>query len=170
MQLQAATWLLAGPLAAAQTGSEIWDGVLRNSCPFEPDVTAYTPDEIGKISMWVGHEYHLPSLRERNFDDTDVTAFSSHPWSEAVACGAMVQHAQLSDACKAAIRLHDDGLTANCYDWLSFGGTRFQTKSFATIRQDTPSFGYVPYTSRSFLRAQFTLLALHLRGFPARIY
>jgi hypothetical protein len=90
----------------ALANAALWNDVLANSCPFEfdPAASTATAAEAQYIGMWVGHEYDASNLREADFTTEKVSAFSTQPWAEAVACGKMVQHSSLSAGCQSLIR------------------------------------------------------------------
>eukprot|EP00892_Ulva_mutabilis_P004822 jgi/Ulvmu1/2711/UM014_0167.1 len=126
--------------SSACASSQTWNEILQNSCPaeFDPAESSLNDADKGYIGMWVGHEYSVKLLRESDFTTSTASAFNNHPWSEAVACGKMMKYSSLTDDCKQLIR--DEGGTANCFDWLSFGGTQYKTTGFESITQATPGF------------------------------
>lgn len=101
----------------ARADSQTWNDVLAKSCPaeFDPSGSTLSDAEKAYIGMWVGHEYSVKLLREADFSAGSVSAFNSHPWAEATACGKMVKYDGLSDDCRQLIREVWWQLRGNCH-------------------------------------------------------
>lgn len=103
----ALSWvIIMGAAVSVQGNAALWNSVLSNSCPFEfnPADNTATTAEQEYIGMWVGHEYDPMQLREGIFTTAKVSAFNNQPWTEAVACGKMMQYGDLSADCQSLIR------------------------------------------------------------------
>jgi hypothetical protein len=92
--------LLSVPFVSGD--ATLWNSVLRLSCPIEPEGTSHNAAEKSSVGNWVGHTYD-PTQFQESFEIPN--AFNKHPWSEAIACGAMFNATGTSDCAQLSGRV-----------------------------------------------------------------